>query len=172
MPIILYDIPGRTGRSLDVETIIQLAKHPNIVGIKDASGSLANFEHYKRETPEDFLVYSGDDALTADFLKAGAYGVVSVASHICGKQIKALIKAAQTGDMSLVETLQNVMKPLFDVLFIAPNPCPVKHALKLIGFPSGKPRLPLIEVNEQEAQTIENVLDTFLDQLEIGGALK
>lgn len=172
LPIILYDIPGRTGRGMEIETILHLAKNPKIVGLKDASGSLDNFHQYKDQLPADFLVYSGDDALTADFVKEGAFGVVSVASHICGKQITQLMQAAQNNELDKLERLKDLLNPLFEILFLTPNPCPVKHALKLIGFPCGEPRLPLLAVNEEEAESIESVLDHFLDQLEPGGALK
>lgn len=172
LPLVLYDIPGRTGRGMTVETIVKLAQNPKIVALKDASGSLENFEAYKNQVPEDFKVYSGDDALTADFVKAGAFGVISVASHLCGKQLKRLIEAAKENNHDEVVKLQTLMMPLFDVLFSAPNPCPIKYAMKLIGFPSGDPRLPLLPVSESEAEHIETVLDAFLDQLEIGGALK
>ena len=166
LPIILYDIPGRTGRSLEPETLIELAKLPNIIGLKDASGSLSNFNDYYPEVKHNMAIYSGDDGLTASFLKEGAFGVVSVASHVCGIQLFEMIEAAKQQNWDKVAKLDASMKALFEVLFIAPNPAPLKFALSLIGFPSGRPRLPLVEVNESEAKKIEQVIDAYLDALE------
>ena len=159
----LYDIPARTGRALEVKTLIELAKHPNIIGIKDASGSSENFKAYKDHIPSDFLVYAGDDALLSEFMSLGAKGVVSVASHVAGKQLSQFIDALSIADQQTIKPLEASLKPLFEALFITSNPAPVKYALKLLGFSMGSLRLPLVDLTPKESNQVESVLDSFLE---------
>jgi 4-hydroxy-tetrahydrodipicolinate synthase len=158
LPVMLYNIPGRTGVNMEPETIATLADVPNIVAVKEAAGSIDQVKKIKALVPETFNIYSGDDGLTVDFMKEGAVGVVSVASHVAGQQIQKMVAAFKAGDIQTAESLSTALMPLFDVLFITSNPTPVKAALELQGFNVGRPRLPLIEATESERQKVKDVL--------------
>jgi 4-hydroxy-tetrahydrodipicolinate synthase len=162
LPIILYNIPGRTSKNMEPETIARLAKIPNIVGIKEAAGSVEQVTKIKALVPDDFLIYSGDDGLTLDFIQEGACGVISVGSHCAGSKIKEMINTFISGNTDKAREIEKQLMPLFDVLFITANPTPVKAALNMIGFNVGIPRLPLIEATEEEKIKIENVLKALL----------
>ncbi|MBU0574010.1 MAG: 4-hydroxy-tetrahydrodipicolinate synthase [Candidatus Margulisbacteria bacterium] len=151
LPLIIYNIPGRTGINMTPETVARLAAVKNYVGLKDAAGNLDQTSMNRKLTPKDFIIWSGDDSLTLPMMAVGATGVISVASHIAGKQIAEMIKTRST-------ELHLKLLPLFKVLFITANPTPVKAALEMIGKPVGKPRLPLIEANESEKEQIKKVL--------------
>ena len=158
LPIMLYNIPGRTGRNLEPETVARLAQIPNIVGIKEAAGSVDQVKKIKALVPPEFKIYSGDDALTLSFMESGACGVVSVASHCAGTQIYEMVQAFTEGDKTKAYMIDQVLKPLFDVLFITTNPAPVKAALDMMGFKMGGLRLPLVSVNEAQRTEIQMVL--------------
>ncbi|MDR7416478.1 MAG: 4-hydroxy-tetrahydrodipicolinate synthase [Armatimonadota bacterium] len=158
LPILLYNIPARTGTNMLPETVARLSEIPNIVGVKDASGSPDQVSEIRRRTPEDFLIYSGDDSLTLPYLSVGAVGVVSVASHLVGREIGEMIDLFFAGRVAEARRLHLRLYPLFRVLFIAPNPVPLKAALNLVGFPIGAPRLPLVEATEKEREQIGAVL--------------
>ncbi|MBT5855543.1 4-hydroxy-tetrahydrodipicolinate synthase [bacterium] len=162
LPILLYNIPGRTGANMEPETIARLADISNIIGVKEAAGSVDQVKKIRAATPTDFLIYSGDDGLTLPFIEAGAIGVVSVASHIAGKQIKTLIQSALSGDMEKAKQIQSELESLFNVLFVSTNPGPIKAAMRLLGFSVGIPRLPLVDITEDEYRQIEVVLDDLL----------
>lgn len=154
LPIMLYNIPGRTGVNMQPETIARLAEIPQIFGIKEAAGSVAQVAEIKALVPEDFKIYSGDDGLTVAFMQAGAIGAVSVASHLCGAELKEMIKKAGSGDWASALAQSKGLNDLFDALFITANPTPVKYALRQGGFRVGIPRLPLVDVTEAEAALI------------------
>ena len=158
LPIMLYNIPGRTGTNMTPETIAKLAEIPNIFALKEAAGSVEQFKQINRLVPSDFQLYSGDDGLTLEFMKNGAVGVVSVASHIAGKKISAMMTAYSSGDMQTAQSLHDELSALFDVLFITSNPSPVKYALSTLGFNPGNPRLPLVPVTAAEQRQIDSVL--------------
>ena len=160
LPIMLYNIPGRTGTNMTPETIAKLAEIPNIFALKEAAGSVEQFKQINKLVPSDFQLYSGDDGLTLEFMKNGAVGVVSVASHIAGKKISAMITAYSRGDMQTAQSLHDKLSTLFDVLFITSNPSPVKYALSTLGFNPGNPRLPLIPVTAAEQRQIDSVLQS------------
>jgi len=162
LPILLYNIPSRTGTNMLPETVARLSEVPNIVGIKEASGNLDQVSEIRRRTPEGFLIYSGDDSLTLPFLSVGAVGVVSVASHLVGREIGEMIDHFFAGRIQEARRLHLRLLPLFRVLFIAPNPVPLRTALALAGFPIGAPRLPLVEATEAEREQIAAVLRTVL----------
>ncbi len=162
LPIMLYNIPGRTGINMEPETVARLAEIPNIVSIKEAAGDMDQFEKMVSLTPDDFSVYVGDDSLVLDAISRGGAGVVSVASHVVGKPLQNLMQAALNNDLEAAQVEFDRLKPLFDVLFIDTNPVPVKHALKLLGFPMGEPRLPLVSLEADKADTVESVLDQVL----------
>lgn len=156
LPMMLYNIPGRTGQSLTPETVAKLAEIDNIIAVKEASGNLDTACAIRTLTPDSFAIYAGDDFLTLPLLTVGGIGVVSVASHLVGKEIKAMLTAFLTGDTAKAIAIQLKLYPLFKVLFCTTNPIPVKAALKLQGWSVGSLRLPLVEISsELEAQLAE-----------------
>jgi 4-hydroxy-tetrahydrodipicolinate synthase len=158
LPVMLYNIQGRTSVNCEPATIARLAQVPNIVGVKEASGSLDQMSQIRKVTPPEFHLYSGDDSLTLPLLAVGGTGVVSVASHLAGREIKAMIQAYQAGDVKQALALHLRLWPLFKVLFITTNPTPVKAALALAGFEVGGLRLPLVEATSGEREQIGAVL--------------
>lgn len=143
LPMILYNVPGRTGQNLAPETIARLAAVPNIVGVKEASGSLDQVSQVRRSTPPDFGIYSGDDSLTLPILAVGGQGVISVASHLVGDSLQQMIQAFEQGQVQVATQIHLKLLPLFKALFITTNPIPVKAALRLQGWQVGGLRLPL-----------------------------
>jgi 4-hydroxy-tetrahydrodipicolinate synthase len=158
LPLMLYNIPGRTSRNMEPETILRLAELRNYVAVKEASGDLRQMQKILAAAPRDFLLYAGDDNLTLDALKLGGYGVVSVAAHLVGPQMKELVNAFLSGDTARAEELQAALADIFQVIFINTNPAPVKAALNLLGFNCGIPRLPLVELTDGEKETLKKVL--------------
>ncbi len=162
IPIILYNIPGRTGVTIQPETVLRLAKDcPNIVAIKDATGSLDSVSQLKTMLPEDFAVYSGDDSLTLPIVAVGGAGVISVASHLIGKEIAAMIEACRAGDLPLARKLHLQYFEMFKKLFITTNPVPVKACLNLLGWDMGDCRLPLAPPTEQELAVLAELLQKY-----------
>ncbi|MBE3519813.1 MAG: 4-hydroxy-tetrahydrodipicolinate synthase [Firmicutes bacterium] len=157
LPIMLYNVPGRTGVNLAPETVARLSEISNIVALKEASGNLDQVSHLLRLKPE-FLVYSGDDSLTLPMLSIGAQGVVSVACHLVGREMKEMIRAYKEGNVAKAREIHARLWPLFKVLFITSNPVPVKAALRCVGFPAGPLRPPLCDPSERELQEIKKVL--------------
>ncbi len=153
-PVLLYNIPGRTSRLIEVETLARLAEHPNIVAVKDAVESLAFTARTIDACGDRLAVYSGNDELTLPIMAAGGVGIVSVASHLVGPQIKRMVTAARMGDLGTATKLHQAMVPLFGALFVEPNPMPVKAALGELWQPVGEPRLPLVPA---AAKTIAKV---------------
>jgi 4-hydroxy-tetrahydrodipicolinate synthase len=158
LPVILYDIPSRTARKIEHETLLKLAEVPNIVGVKDAAADLAGTARLAADMPDDFTIWSGDDALTLPMLSLGAHGVISVASHLVGARLQELVQAHSKGDGDLAASINRELVPLFDVLFITSNPIPLKAALAMIGQPVGEPRLPLVPATEAENTKVRAVL--------------
>jgi 4-hydroxy-tetrahydrodipicolinate synthase len=158
LPLMLYNIPGRTGQNLMPETVARLAEIQNIVAIKEASGSLDQVSQIRRLTPPEFQVYSGDDSLTLPMLAVGARGVVSVASHLVGQQLQQMIRAFESGQPQEAIAIHMKLLPLFKVLFITTNPIPVKAALELQGWAVGKTRLPLSEAAADIIQQLKAVM--------------
>lgn len=158
LPLIIYNIPGRTGKNLEPETIARLAKIKNYAALKEAAGSVEQMEKIRQLTPKEFLIYSGDDNLTYPFLEKGAVGVISVASHLVGKEINEMIDLFQQGERKKAKGIHDRLMPLFEVLFITANPIPVKAALAMTGWPVGGVRLPLIDATSEEKAAIKKVL--------------
>jgi len=157
-PCMLYNIPGRTGVNCAPDTIARLAELPNIVAVKEASGSLDQASEVRRKTPASFDIYSGDDSLTLPILSVGGRGVVSVASHLVGPDIQEMVQAYERGDARKALAIHLRLFSLFKTLFITTNPVPVKAALNLSGFRVGAPRLPLVEATAKEKEQIQAVL--------------
>lgn len=158
LPLLLYNVPGRTGQNLSPETVVRLAQIDNIVGIKEASGNLDQAGEIRRLTPKDFEIYAGDDSLTLPLLAIGAKGVVSVASHLVGNQLQQMIQAYNAGKVTVASDIHLQLLPLFKALFITTNPIPIKQALKLQGWEVGSTRLPLSEADAEVSQKLEVVL--------------
>lgn len=158
LPIMLYNVPGRTGVNLLPETVARLAEIDNIVAIKEASGDLNQVSQLRALVPDDFLIYSGDDSLTLPILAVGGDGVVSVASHLVGRQLKDMVAAFMAGRVKEALKLHLQLLPLMRALFITTNPVPVKRALEFVGFETGPLRLPLVDLTEEQAQKIKDVL--------------
>ncbi|BAY63806.1 dihydrodipicolinate synthase [Calothrix brevissima NIES-22] len=158
LPILLYNIPGRTGQNLSSETVARLAEINNIVGIKEASGSLDQASEIRRLTPKEFQIYAGDDSLTLPLLAIGAKGVVSVASHLVGNQLQQMIQAFGVGKIEVATEIHLQLFPLFKALFLTTNPIPVKTALKIQGWEVGSTRLPLCEAEPEISHKLEVVL--------------
>ncbi|PAE14159.1 4-hydroxy-tetrahydrodipicolinate synthase [Niallia circulans] len=150
LPVMIYNIPGRSVVNIEPETIIRLSEIDNIVAVKEASGNLNNITKIIASTPADFNVYSGDDSLTLPILSVGGTGVISVASHIIGKEMKEMVTSFLDGKVEEASKMHQQSLPLMLVLFKAPNPVPVKTALQLKGFDVGSVRLPLVPLTEEE----------------------
>ncbi|AFY35199.1 4-hydroxy-tetrahydrodipicolinate synthase [Calothrix sp. PCC 7507] len=158
LPLLLYNVPGRTGQNLNPETVVRLAEIDNIVGIKEASGSLDQASEIRRLTPKEFQIYAGDDSLTLPLLAIGAKGVVSVASHLVGTQLQQMIQAFSAGNVQVATEIHLQLFPLFKALFITTNPIPVKKALNLQGWEVGSTRPPLCEADLEVSRKLEVVL--------------
>jgi 4-hydroxy-tetrahydrodipicolinate synthase len=161
LPCILYNVPGRTVVNITPETVIRLSKIDNIIGIKEASGNLEQSAKIIQGTRKDFLVWSGNDNDTFAIMAMGGYGVISVASHLVGKQLQEMIQQTVKGKMKEAAATQMRLLPLINALFIVSNPIPIKYALNHIGFHVGKPRLPLTEPDEKSAKIIEDALKNY-----------
>ncbi len=158
MPLILYNVPGRTGQNLLPETVSRLAEIPNIVAVKEASGNLDQVSQIRRLTPAEFTIYSGDDSLTLPMLAVGAQGVVSVASHLVGDALQQMIQAFEQGKVQAATQIHLQLFPLFKVLFQVTNPIPLKVALGLQGWEVGTTRLPLVDDSPNLHQTLQAVM--------------
>jgi 4-hydroxy-tetrahydrodipicolinate synthase len=145
LPIMLYNVPGRTSQNLLPETVARLAKISNIVAIKEASGNLDQVSLVRRLTPDSFDIYSGDDTLTLPMLAVGGCGVVSVASHLVGPALQEMIRSFEAGHNEKARQIHLQLLPLSKALFSTTNPIPVKKAMALLGWQVGSCRLPLCE---------------------------
>ena len=160
LPIILYNIPGRTGVNMEPQTAAELAaKYKNIVGYKDATGNLENTSQVIQLAPKGFLVYSGDDSLTLPMLSVGAVGVISVASHIVGNEIKGMINSFFAGKIDLAKEIHNKLFPLFKALFKAPNPTCIKAVLEIKGLCKSNLRPPLVKLNEKQLNELKETVN-------------
>jgi 4-hydroxy-tetrahydrodipicolinate synthase len=161
LPCILYNVPSRTITNLLAETTIKLSHIDNIVAVKEASGNLGQVADIIEGTPDNFLVYSGNDGDTLPLIALGGYGVISVASHLVGLQIKSMIENFLNGDSQTASSIHRHLLPLVNALFVIANPMPVKYALNYVGFPVGRPRLPLLEADSRTAEIIKTTLVNY-----------
>lgn len=162
LPVILYNIPGRTGVNMSVETVAELAnKYKNIVALKQSFGDMDVISELKLACSEDFMIYSGDDSLTLPMISLGADGVISVASHIFGNEIKSMIHNFKSGQLHAAKNMHLKLYPIFKKLFMAPNPVPVKSALEKIGLIKDYVRMPLVELTEEQKKELYSVLDSI-----------
>jgi 4-hydroxy-tetrahydrodipicolinate synthase len=161
LPCILYNVPSRTVVSLSTDTTLRLAKINNIIGIKEASGKFGEVATIIKGAHEGFYVWSGNDSDTFSIMSFGGYGVISVASHLVGRQIKNMVSSLINGEVQAAAKIHIDLLPLFDVLFLESNPAPLKYALNTLGFNVGKPRLPLVEPQIKTRAAIETALKNF-----------
>jgi 4-hydroxy-tetrahydrodipicolinate synthase len=159
LPIMVYNIPSRSVVNILPETVIRLAEIPNIVCVKEASGDLSAMTKIIANTPDDFLLYSGDDSMTLPVLSIGGQGVVSVASHVIGKEMQELVQAFLSGKTREAAKLHQELLPIMQGLFTAPSPAPVKTALQMQGLDVGTVRLPLVPLNEQERAQLFEIMN-------------
>lgn len=167
LPCIIYNVPSRTATNIAADTVIRLSQISNIVGIKEASGNLSQIAQIIQGIGDGSLVYSGNDGDTLPILALGGYGVVSVASHLVGIQIKDMMEKFLNGEVQEAATIHRRLLPLINALFVIPNPMPLKYALNYVGFPVGKPRLPLIEPDEKSVEFIRATLRNYKINLPI-----
>jgi len=160
LPVMLYNIPGRSVINMTADTIVRLSKIDNIVAIKEASGNLDAMAEIISLTADDFTLYSGDDGLTLPVLAIGGAGVVSVASHIIGNEIQEMVNSFKNGHLKDAASAHRHLLPIMKSLFAAPNPTPVKAALNLTGIKVGSVRLPLVPLNGEEKLALQKVLPT------------
>ncbi|WP_458206935.1 4-hydroxy-tetrahydrodipicolinate synthase [Haladaptatus sp. NG-SE-30] len=162
LPQIVYNVPSRTGRNIDVETTVSLAEHENIAGYKAASGDLGQIaEIIERTQDEEFAVLSGDDALTLPMLALGATGTISVSANIEPERTCELVESALSGDYDRARELQRELGPLFRELFVETNPIPVKAAMEHRGYGPGELRLPLSPLSSEHREELAAVLDSL-----------
>lgn len=162
LPVMLYNVPGRTGQNMTPETVSRLAEDvPNIVAIKEASGNLEQAAWIRRLTPENFTLYSGDDGLTLPMLAVGAKGIVSVAAHVVGERIQEMIRCYEQGEVAEATRIHLELLPIFKAMFVTTNPIPVKKAMELLGFATGPLRLPLCEPTDSETMAIRQAMEAL-----------
>ncbi len=163
LPIILYNIPGRCVIDMKAETIIQLAKaHSNIVALKEASNNIDQVSRIRQElSAAEFQIYSGDDSLTLPMMAVGAQGVVSVASHFVGSEMKTMIQAFAEGKTKEADTIHRKLFPLFNALFVEPNPTCTKAGLAIIGVCSEQLRSPLVPLTPEQRKSLEQLIKSL-----------
>ncbi len=161
LPVVLYNVPGRTGKNIEGSTVVRLAEDvENIVGMKEASGDLDQIAQMCHEVPEGFRVWSGDDAMTLPILAVGGVGVISVASHIAPEEIGEMIDCYHNGDVVRAAEIHGRLLPLYHACFLASgNPPCVKRALEVCGFPVGGTRLPVVPASDKDTATIREVCE-------------
>lgn len=161
LPIVVYNIPSRSVINMEVETVVKLSKLPTIQYLKDASGSLDQMTRIMGATKGDIEVYSGDDSLTLPLLAIGGKGIISVASHIVGKDMKKMIVEFQSGNHTEAARIHQVLLPLIQALFKHPNPTVIKYALSKVDIDVGNLRLPLVEMTESEKQEFDLIWEQY-----------
>ncbi|MCL7745997.1 4-hydroxy-tetrahydrodipicolinate synthase [Halalkalibacter alkaliphilus] len=158
LPVMLYNIPGRSAVNMNAETTLRLAQLPNVVTIKEASGDLDAIATIIEHAPEGFTVYSGDDSLALPMLAIGGAGVVSVASHIVGNEMQQMVRNYQAGQVTAAAMQHRQLLPVMKSLFMAPNPTAVKAAMEMKGIKAGPVRLPLIPLTAEQQQELQSVV--------------
>ena len=162
LPIVVYNIPGRSVVNLEPDTMIALSKIPSIQIAKEASGNLDQMTKILAGTEDDFRVYSGDDALTLPLLAIGGSGIISVASHVIGNDMQEMIQAFHAGDHQKAAKIHQAILPVINGLFAHPNPVVVKYALSKVGVEVGSLRLPLVEMTDDEKKTFDLIWEEYL----------
>ena len=161
IPIILYNVGGRTGKNIEPDVMAKLASIKNIIGVKEASGNLGQMKKIQELCPKDFLLISGDDALTLPILEMGGVGIISVASNIVPKDVAGLVNAFNNKDKATAEAINTKLLPLINSLFIETNPIPVKTAAGLMGLCSDRMRLPMCEMEDENLVKLKTALKNY-----------
>ncbi len=163
LPVMLYNVPGRTGGHIEPQTVAILAKEcPNITSIKEATGDIKITQQIRELLPNnDFMIYSGDDALTLDVIQNGGAGVISVAAHIVGNEMQEMIGLFRQGKVKEARAIELSLVPILKAMFITTNPIPVKYAMKQLGFSTGPLLLPLCDPSVEEAQIIDAAIESY-----------
>ncbi len=161
IPMIVYNIPGRSGKNIENSTMLKLAEHPNIVGVKEASGSIPQVMDLAHKKPDDFTILSGDDNLGLPIIACGGSGIISVASNIIPKEMEELVRTANAGNFEHAREIHYELFPFFKAMFIDTNPVPVKYGCFLKGMMKEVYRLPLCEMSEEHKKILKDImLDT------------
>jgi 4-hydroxy-tetrahydrodipicolinate synthase len=161
LPVILYNIPGRTSINLLPETVYRLSQTSNIIAIKEASGNMDQVSAIKSLVSNEFLIYSGDDSLTLPMMALGGHGIISVASHVVGNEIKEMVANFINGKVAEAQNIHQKLFPVFKAMFITTNPIPVKAAVNLLGIDVGGLRLPMINATTEQKEQIIKALKDF-----------
>lgn len=161
LPILLYNIPSRSPRNMDADTTLRLAEVPNIAAVKEASGKLEQITEIISRAPASFRVYSGDDSSTLPLMAMGAHGIVSVAAHVAGRQIRAMVDAFVSGRTAEASAIHGRLLPFFQACFCVTNPIPIKAMVNLLGIPAGGVRLPLVEADEKTLATVRAAMQAL-----------
>ena len=165
LPVIVYNIPGRTGANMMPATLLELAhRHPTIAGVKESSGDLAQFSAILRDRPAGFAFWVGDDHLFLPSLALGGDGLISVAAHLCAREYRGMHAAFIAGDVALAASIHLALSPLVDALFATTNPIPVKWAMRELGFAAGACRSPLGVMPEDLAARMRPMLDAYRER--------
>lgn len=163
LPVIVYNVPGRTGGKIMPATIAKLREAcPNIAAVKEASGDINVAAEIYHLLPDDFMIYSGDDGLTLPMLAVGGCGVISVAAHVVGKEMNEMIQAYEAGDVAKAKRINKDLFPIFKAMFVTTNPIPVKYAVRQLGLPAGPFRLPLCEPSDEEEAVINAAIKPYI----------
>ena len=155
IPVIVYNVPGRTGSNITAETTLRMAQLPGIIGIKEASGNVSQVGDILANKPKDFEVLSGDDGLTFPMLAMGCTGVISVAANCCPNSMTQMVQLCLKEKYIDARAIHFKMLPLFRDLFVESNPIPIKYVMKRLGYGNGKPRLPLTELSPQNRPKLD-----------------
>ena len=158
IPIIIYNIQGRTGVNIETGTLLRLSSIKNIIGVKEASGNINQMMDVINQLPKDFVVLSGDDSLTLPLMSLGGRGVISVVSNLLPKKVSRMVELYLEGKTEEAKKLHYELLPLFRAAFIETNPMPIKAAMSICGMPAGKCRLPLCDLQPQNEEKLKNVL--------------
>lgn len=158
LPIILYNVPGRTASNVLPPTIAKLSQIPNIVAVKEASGSIEQVSEIVRTAKPGFQVYSGDDGMTLPILSVGGCGIISVAGHVVAARMQQMISAFFAGDVKTAQAIHIELMPFFKVIFVTTNPIPIKTAVNLLGLNGGAFRPPMVEPTQGETEQIRTVM--------------
>jgi len=159
LPVMLYNIQGRSAINLETPTLLRLAEVANIVAVKEASGNMAQISEVIASAPSGFRVYSGDDGITLPVMSMGGYGVVSVAAHVCGSEMMQMIAAHLAGKVEIAARKHQQLQPIFKSLFLSPSPVPVKYALSRWGFDTEAVRLPLVRLTDSEKAPVDTAIE-------------
>jgi len=161
IPVVVYNVPGRTATNITVDTLMRLAELPGIAGVKEASGNMMQIMDIIRRRPDGFEVLSGDDGLTLGLICLGADGVLSVASNCCPALVSKMVNSALNGDISSARDIHEKLLPLFSALFCESNPIPIQYTMGRMGYGNGEPRLPLTPLSEKGRATLDPLLESL-----------